>query len=118
MVVKFGRYKTRKHREAGISIAGRSKYHGHGVIKQFCLKSNKKTSCIIKHQSQFRGDVIRRGGLENILTAGKINDRRDRDRQLEKMLDSVIVRRGMRPTEVIFRCKAGRRLWRDMIANV
>jgi hypothetical protein len=56
------------------------------------------------------GCNMRRGGLENIVTTGKIEGRRDRGRQCEKMLDSLIAWHGLRSTEDMFRCMANRRL--------
>jgi hypothetical protein len=59
---------------------------------------------------------MRRGGLENIVTTGKIEGRKDRGRQCEKMLESLIAWHGMRSIEDMFGCMANRGLWRDMIA--
>jgi ribosomal 50S subunit-associated protein YjgA (DUF615 family) len=42
-----------------------------------------------KKQSRFIGHILRKGKLENIVTTGKINGRKDRGRQREKMLDSL-----------------------------
>jgi hypothetical protein len=75
----------------------------------FCLKPNKKKTsfCIRRHQSQFPGYVMRKAGLENVGTTGKIEGRRNGDREHEsheKMLDSSITCHGMRSTEDMFRC--------------
>jgi ribosomal 50S subunit-associated protein YjgA (DUF615 family) len=56
------------------------------------VKSKRKLiNCIRRRQSQFLGHVMRRGGLENFETTGKIKGRKDRGRQRDKMLDSLIV---------------------------
>jgi hypothetical protein len=63
------------------------------VVKLFCLKSNKKRkilNCIWRRQSHFIGHDMRICGLENIVTTGKFEGRRDRDRKHEKMLGSLI----------------------------
>jgi hypothetical protein len=44
--------------------------------------------------------------LENIVTTGKIKSKRDRGRQCEKMLNSLITWHGMRSTEDMIRCMA------------
>jgi hypothetical protein len=50
------------------------------------------------------------------VTTGKIEGRRNRDRQRDKMLDSLIACYGMRSTECMLRCMTERGLWRDSIA--
>jgi hypothetical protein len=58
---------------------------------------------------------MRRGGLEIILTTGKIEGSRDRGSHNEKMLDSLIDWLGMRSTEDMFRCMTNSILLREMI---
>jgi hypothetical protein len=88
-------------------------------MKQFLLKSNKKEKFLILFKDfnqNFFHIVMRRGGLKNVVTTGKIEGKRDRGRKCEKMLDSLIVWNGVRSTEDMFSCVAHRGLWRDMTA--
>ena len=42
-----------------------------------------------KRQAQFVGDIMRRDGLENLITTGKLEGGRARGRQREKILDGL-----------------------------
>jgi hypothetical protein len=53
--------------------------------------------------------------VKSIVTTGKIEGRRERGRQGEKMLDSLIAWHGLKSTEDMFRCMADRELSRDII---
>ena len=72
-------------------------------------------SNIRKKQSSFFGHVMRREQLEYIVTTGKIEGRRDRGKQREKITDSLREWLGRRSTtEMINSCR-DRKLWRDMV---
>ena len=71
---------------------------------------------IRKRQSSFFGHVMRRGGLEHIVTTGKIEGRRDRGRQREKILDSLTSWHGRASTSELIANTNDRDLWRSMIA--
>ena len=69
-----------------------------------------------RRQSGFFGHIMRRGRLEHMVTTGKIEGKRDRGRQREKMLDGLTRWHGARsPAELIDKTK-DRELWRGMTA--
>ena len=69
-----------------------------------------------KRQSSFFGHIMRRGKLEHTITAGKIEGKRDRGRQREKMLDGLTRWHGAQsPAELIDNTR-DRELWRGMTA--
>jgi hypothetical protein len=69
--------------------------------------------CII-----FIAHFLRSGKLENIATPGKINGKRDRGRQQEKMLDSLTKWHSKQSTTGLMALSTGRESWRNMTANV
>jgi hypothetical protein len=71
-----------------------------------------------KKQSGFIGHILRKGKLENIVTTGKINSRKDRGRQREKMLDSLTKWHGRKSTTELIACTRDRESWRNITANV
>ena len=86
------------------------------IILHLVNSNRELINCIRRRQSQFLGHVMRRGGLENIVTTGKIEGKRDRGRQREKMLDGLKAWHDAESSETIFKCITNRGLWRDMIA--
>jgi hypothetical protein len=53
-------------------------------------KSKKKNIFELRRkQSKFIGHILRKGRLEHVVTTGKMMDNRDRERQREKILDSL-----------------------------
>ncbi|MFS3659968.1 hypothetical protein ACK6SD_23720, partial [Escherichia coli] len=58
------------------------------VLNQACTQRSLIKRIRIK-QSMFFGHIMRREGLEHLVTTGKIQGRRDRGRQREKMLDGL-----------------------------
>ena len=73
---------------------------------------------IRKRQTSFVGHVLRKGGLEHIITTGKINGTRDRGRQREKLLDGLARWNGKNSATELIQYSKDRVLWRDMVANV
>jgi ribosomal 50S subunit-associated protein YjgA (DUF615 family) len=57
-----------------------------------------------KKQSRFIGHILRNGKLENIVTTRKINGRKDRGRQEEKMLDSLTKWHDRKSTTELIAC--------------
>ena len=90
------------------------------ITNEECLRRMGETRKLIKNmrkrQSTFFGHVMRRGGIENILTAGKIEGIRTRGRPREKILDSLTKWHGGRSTAEIIACTRDRGMWRDMVA--
>jgi ribosomal 50S subunit-associated protein YjgA (DUF615 family) len=58
------------------------------ILKQVNEKRKTITE-LRKKQSRFIGHILRKGKLENIVTTGNINGRKDREGQREKMLDTL-----------------------------
>ncbi|GFN91495.1 ecdysteroid udp-glucosyltransferase [Plakobranchus ocellatus] len=72
---------------------------------------------IRKCQATFLGHVIRREKLEHLVTTGKLEGKRSRGRQREKITDGVATWLGPgKVTDILIAIK-DRDLWRDMIAN-
>ena len=72
---------------------------------------------IRKRQTCFIGHVIRMEGLEHLATTGKLDGRRARGRQREKIMDSVTSWIGKKCVKELIRAASDRDDWRDMIAN-
>ena len=71
---------------------------------------------IRKSQAEFFGHVMRRGKLEELVTTGKIEGKRSRGRQREKMTDCLSGWLGEAPNN-IFHAVRDRERYRTMIAN-
>jgi hypothetical protein len=56
-------------------------------------------------------------GIENLLTTGKIQGKRDRGRQREKILDGFCRWLWVKDNKDIFRDVRNRTKWRNIIAN-
>ncbi|GFR60265.1 ankyrin-1 [Elysia marginata] len=70
-----------------------------------------------KRQATFVGHIMRREGLENLLTMGKLEGGRGKGRQREKMLDGLTSwMKAERVTELLLALR-DRDVWKDMIAN-
>ena len=84
------------------------------------LEANEKRKLVLgirKRQSLFVGHVLRKQGLEHTVTTGKINGKRDRGRQREKMLDGLAAWHGKSSVPELIGCTRDRVLWRKMVAN-
>ena len=72
---------------------------------------------IRKRQATFFGHIMRQEGLEHDITTGKLDGKRCKGRQREKMLDGLkIWLRTERVSDMMSATK-DRDVWRDMIAN-
>ena len=72
---------------------------------------------IKKQKATFFGHVMRNEGLEHFLTTGKLDRKRIKGRQREKMLDSLKSKLGAgRVTDMLLAAR-DRDVWKDMIAN-
>ena len=72
---------------------------------------------IRKRQAQFVGHIIRRDGLENLITTGWLKGRRARGRQREKTLDGLTEWMGKDKVTDMLSFARDREVWRDMITN-
>ncbi|GFO00844.1 RNA-directed DNA polymerase from mobile element jockey [Plakobranchus ocellatus] len=82
-------------------------------------EANKRRSLvrtIRKRQATFLGHVIR-GKLEHLVTTGKFEGKRGRERQREKIMDGMATWLGPGKVSDILAAVKDRDLWRDMIAN-
>ena len=70
-----------------------------------------------KHQAKFFGIVMRRAGLEHFLTIGKLDRKRSKGRQREKMLDSLKSWLGAGRVTDMMSAARDRDVWKGMIAN-
>ncbi|GFN81473.1 hypothetical protein PoB_000797900 [Plakobranchus ocellatus] len=83
-------------------------------------EANKRRSLvrtIRKRQATFLGHVMRRGKLEHLVTTGKFEGKRDRERQREKIMDGLATWLGPGKVSDILAAVKDRDLWRDMIAK-
>ena len=72
---------------------------------------------IRERQAKFVGHVMRREGLEHLITTGMMEGKRGRGRQREKMLDGLTSwLMADRVTDIISATR-DRDIWREMIAN-
>ncbi|GFO36705.1 hypothetical protein PoB_006321000 [Plakobranchus ocellatus] len=65
----------------------------------------------------FLGHVMRRGKLEHLVTTGKLEGKRSRGRQREKIMDGLATWLGPGKVSDILAAIKNRDLWRDMFAN-
>lgn len=70
-----------------------------------------------KRQSRFVGHVMRAGGLEYLITTGKIEGKRDRSRQKEKMIDKLVKWHRERAPDQLIINTWNRELWESMTDN-
>ena len=70
-----------------------------------------------KRQATLIGHVIRRDGLEHLVTTGILEGKRGRGRQREKILDGLTSWLGAQRVTDILSTKKDREAWRGMIAN-
>ena len=68
-------------------------------------------------QSAFFGHVMRRGGLEYVVSTGRLEGKRGRGRPRETMLNSLASWHGGISVSEMIGCTRDRRLWADMITN-
>jgi hypothetical protein len=100
-----------------LKVPWTDKITNENILKQINEK-RKTIKELRKKQSGFIGHILRKGKLENIVTTGKINGRKDRGRQREKMLDSLTKWHGRKSTTELIACTRDRESWRNMTANV
>jgi hypothetical protein len=88
-------------------------------VQVFCEANTyrKLFNKIMQRQFRFIGHVIRGEGMENLVTTCKIQGKRDRGRQREKILVGVCRWLGVKDNKDIFRDMHNRTRWRNMIAN-
>lgn len=67
--------------------------------------------------SGLMGQVMRSKGMENLVTTGQIQGKRDRGRQREKIMDGVCRWLGVKGYKDIFRNVRDRTRWRNMMAD-
>ena len=68
-------------------------------------------------QCKFIGHVMRRNGMENLTVIGKIENKRSRGRQRQKMIDDSTRWLGMEKNTHTIRKTYERTEWRTLIAN-
>lgn len=74
-------------------------------------------STIQKRQARFFGHVMRREGLEKLVTTGMVAGKRAVGRQRVKMVDNMKQWLGLTSNTVTIRATEDRDLWKDMIAQ-
>ena len=72
---------------------------------------------IRKRQATFFGHIMRGGGLEHFITTGKLDGKRGKGRQREKMLDGLKSWLGVERVTDMMSATKDRDVWRNMIAN-
>ncbi|BFZ19497.1 hypothetical protein BsWGS_22536 [Bradybaena similaris] len=72
---------------------------------------------IRRRQSAFFGHVMRRGGLEYVVSMGRFEGKRGRGRPRKTMLNSLASWHGGISVSKMIGCTWDRRLWADMITN-
>ena len=72
---------------------------------------------IKKQQATFFGHVMRREGLEHFLNTSKLDRKRSKGRQREKMLDSLKSWLGAGRVTDMMSAAQDQDVWKDMIAN-
>src|ERR1700729_3574200 len=86
------------------------------ILKE--AEENRRLITLIrKRQFKFVGHVWRRCGMEQIITTGKIESKRDRGRQREKMLDGLTTWHKNQSNVQTLQSAKIRELWRQMISN-
>ena len=70
-----------------------------------------------KRQATLIGHVIRRDGLEHLVTTGILEGKRGRGRQREKILDGLTSWLGAQRVTDILSTMKDREAWRGMMAN-
>ena len=59
------------------------------IVLQRPERTRRLLNAMKKRQSTFFGHCVRKGGLEDLVTTGRINEKRNRGRQREKIIDSL-----------------------------
>ena len=72
---------------------------------------------IRKRQSKFFGHVMRRKGLEHLVTTGMVNGRRGRGRPREKMIDRLSLWLKVEKPTLVMRHTCNREGWRSLVAD-
>ncbi|GFO23965.1 ecdysteroid udp-glucosyltransferase [Plakobranchus ocellatus] len=83
------------------------------------LQPTMSNTCKENHvySKTFLGHVMRRGKLEHLVTTGKVEGKRSRGRQREKIMDGLATWLGTGKVLDTLAAVKDRDLWRDMIAN-
>ncbi|GFO08669.1 endonuclease-reverse transcriptase [Plakobranchus ocellatus] len=85
------------------------------------LKETESTRSLMnkirRRQAKFVGHIMRREGLENLDTTGRMEGKKSRGRQREKMLDGMTSWMGTKRVTDILSESWDRESWKDMIAN-
>ncbi|GFS22363.1 eukaryotic translation initiation factor 3 subunit F [Elysia marginata] len=84
------------------------------------IEANSRRSLIKtirKRQATFLGQVMRREKLEHFITTGKLDGKRGRGKQREKMMDGLKRWLGSGSSTETITAMAHRELWRNMIAD-
>ncbi|GFO37552.1 retrovirus-related pol polyprotein line-1 [Plakobranchus ocellatus] len=72
---------------------------------------------IRRRQAKFVGHIMRREGLENLVTTGRMEGKKSRGRQREKMLDGMTSWMGTKRVTDALSESWDRESWKDMIAK-
>ncbi|GFR88765.1 retrovirus-related Pol polyprotein LINE-1 [Elysia marginata] len=72
---------------------------------------------IRRRQAKFVGDIMRREGFKNLITTGRMEGKKSRGRQREKMLDGMTSWMGTKRVTDALSETWNRESWKDMIAN-
>ncbi|GFR93784.1 eukaryotic translation initiation factor 3 subunit F [Elysia marginata] len=85
------------------------------------LKETETTRSVMnrirRRQAKFVGHIMRREGLENLITIGRMEGNKSRGRQREKMLDGMTSWMGTKRVTDALSETWDRESWKDMIAN-
>ncbi|GFR63281.1 endonuclease-reverse transcriptase [Elysia marginata] len=85
------------------------------------LKETETTRSFInrirRRQAKFVGHIMRREGLENLITTGRMEGKKSRGRQREKMLDGMTSWMGTKRVTDALSEAWDRESWKDTIAN-
>ncbi|GFN78636.1 endonuclease-reverse transcriptase [Plakobranchus ocellatus] len=85
------------------------------------LKETESTRSLMnrvrRRQAKFVGHIMRREGLENLVTTGRMEGKKSRGRQREKMLDGMTSWMGTKRVTDALSESWDRESWKDMIAN-
>ena len=74
-------------------------------------------SVILERQARFFGHVMRRDGLEKLVTTGMVDGKRSVGRQCIKAIDNIRKWIGINSNTEMIRATDDRRNWRGMIAH-
>ncbi|GFR73120.1 hypothetical protein ElyMa_003858500 [Elysia marginata] len=90
------------------------------IFETVLIEANSRRSLIKtirKRQATFLGHVMRREKLEHLITTGKLDGKRGRGKQREKMMDGLKRWLGSGSSTETMTAIGHRELWRNMIAD-